>query len=111
MDYLPGTRTRWPNWPAREFARPVSKASPALPEGLMTNDDYRFDPEDLLHLVRNVRSKLPGGARTLGRVVAAALIIATLVGSYYQIEPDQVGVVMRFGRFGLGTIALHIGVA
>src|SRR4051812_10573151 len=65
----------------------------------MRNDNFDFGPEDLLRIARDVRDKLPGGLRTLGRVVGAVFVIVTLVGSYYQIEPDEVGLVMRFGRF------------
>lgn len=64
----------------------------------MTNDDFRFDPEDMLRMALDARHKLPGG-RTLALLVGAALVVVALVGSYYQIEPDEVGLVMRFGRF------------
>jgi membrane protease subunit HflK len=62
----------------------------------MTNDRVAFDPEDVLRMARNVRSKLP---RSLGLLIAIALVALALISSYYQVEPDEVGIVTRFGRF------------
>ena len=61
----------------------------------MTND-RAFDPEDVLRMARNMRSKLP---RSLGAFILAALIVLALISSYYQVEPDEVAIVTRFGRF------------
>jgi modulator of FtsH protease HflK len=66
-----------------------------LEEELMTNDNA-FDPEEVLRMARNLRSKLP---RSLGLLILAALIGLALISSYYQVEPDEVGIVTRFGRF------------
>ena len=46
--------------------------------------------------------KLRGMPRRLGLIALVLLGIVTLFSSYYQVEPDEVGVVMRFGRF-VGT--------
>jgi membrane protease subunit HflK len=61
----------------------------------MTND-RGFDPDEVLRMARNMRSKLPG---SLGALILAGLIVLALISSYYQIEPDEVGIVTRFGRF------------
>ena len=37
--------------------------------------------------------------RTIGLVVAGILILILLVGSFYQIEPEEMGVILRFGKF------------
>ncbi len=41
--------------------------------------------------------RIPGGAARLVLVAAAVLVLA--VTGYYQVEPDEVAVVQRFGRF------------
>jgi membrane protease subunit HflK len=61
----------------------------------MTND-RAFDPDEVLRMARNMRSKLPG---SLGALILAALIVLALISSYYQVEPDEVAIVTRFGRF------------
>lgn len=64
----------------------------------MTHDSSSFGPEDVLRLLGSARGKLPG-SRIGGIVVLAALAVVAFAGSYYQIEPDEVGLVTRFGRF------------
>jgi modulator of FtsH protease HflK len=65
----------------------------------MTNDNTGFDPDDILRMARSVRDKLPGSLRIAVLVSVAALVLIGLFGSYYQIEPDEIGLVTRFGRF------------
>ena len=43
--------------------------------------------------------KLRGMSRRLGLIALVLLGIVMLFSSYYQVEPDEVGVVMRFGRY------------
>ena len=66
----------------------------------MTND-RAFDPEDVLRMARNMRGKLP---RSLGLVILVAAAVIALVSSYYQVEPDEVAIVTRFGRFVNGIL-------
>jgi modulator of FtsH protease HflK len=47
-------------------------------------------------MARNVRGRLPV---SLGLLIVAALGALALVSAYYQIEPDEIGLVTRFGRF------------
>ncbi len=52
-----------------------------------------FDPEEV---VRALRGKIPG---SLGALLLVGAIAIGLVSGYYQIEPDEVGIVTRFGRY------------
>ena len=65
----------------------------------MANGPAGFDPEELLHVVRQARDRVLGSRRTIGVVVAVVLVLAGLASSYYQVEPDEVALVTRFGRF------------
>ena len=40
----------------------------------------------------------PGSARMILTAVAALVLAALLWGSFYQVEPEEVGLVLRFGR-------------
>jgi len=64
----------------------------------MTNT-VGFGPDDVRRMAQRARGSLPGSLRTIAVIVAVTLLIVTLTGSYYQIEPDEVGLVTRFGRF------------
>jgi modulator of FtsH protease HflK len=52
-----------------------------------------FDPEEV---VRALRGKIPG---SLGALVLLAAVAIGLMSGYYQVEPDEVGIVTRFGRY------------
>jgi membrane protease subunit HflK len=65
----------------------------------MANDNLGFDPEQVLQMARRARERLPGSLRIVAGVILAALLLMGVFGSYYQIEPDEVGLVTRFGRF------------
>jgi modulator of FtsH protease HflK len=62
----------------------------------MPNDDNPFNPEDILRMARNARSKLPV---SLGLLVVVGVAALGLVSAYYQVEPDEIGLVTRFGKF------------
>jgi membrane protease subunit HflK len=57
------------------------------------------DLEDVLRIIRQVPDRLRGSRRTIGLVVAALVVGGALISSYYQVEPDEAGLVTRFGRF------------
>ncbi|MFL5303940.1 MAG: FtsH protease activity modulator HflK [Polyangia bacterium] len=65
----------------------------------MTNGRSDFDPEQLLHAARALWDRLRGSRRFVAGAVAVVLVLVALIGSYYQVEPDEVGLVTRFGRF------------
>jgi modulator of FtsH protease HflK len=52
-----------------------------------------FDPEEV---VRALRGKIPG---SLGALLLIGAVAIGLVSGYYQVEPDEVGIVTRFGRY------------
>ena len=62
----------------------------------MRNENVGLDPEQVLQMVRD---KLPESLRSIGGLILVVLVLIGVYGSYYQIEPDEVGLVTRFGRF------------
>jgi modulator of FtsH protease HflK len=69
----------------------------------MANGGYEFDPNDILRIAREARRRLTGSGRFIWLGVAALIAIVGLTSSYYQVEPDEVGLVTRFGRFARTT--------
>ena len=65
----------------------------------MSNGVPEFDPEQLRRAAREVWNRLRTSRRVVFVVLSIVVAIATLVSSYYQVEPDEVGLVTRFGRF------------
>jgi membrane protease subunit HflK len=65
----------------------------------MANNGAGFDPEEFARAAREFGARLRNSRRLL---LLTGLVIVGLVaiyGSYYQVEPDEVGLVTRFGRF------------
>jgi modulator of FtsH protease HflK len=69
----------------------------------MANGGYDFGPDDFLRIARDAGNRLRGSRRFVGIGVSALIGIGVLVSSYYQVEPDEVGIVTRFGRFARTT--------
>jgi modulator of FtsH protease HflK len=65
----------------------------------MANGGVEFDPEQLRRAAGALWSWLLGSRRLILVALLAVITLVVLVGSYYQIEPDEVGMVTRFGRF------------
>jgi modulator of FtsH protease HflK len=59
----------------------------------------RLDDDDVSRVVDELRSAFWRGRRWIWRAVLLVVAIATLFTSYYQIEPEAVGMVTRFGRY------------
>ncbi len=63
------------------------------------------NPPDLEDLIRRgqdrLRSMMPGGfGSTKGVILVVALVVAAwLLSGFYRVQPDEQGVVLRFGRF------------
>jgi membrane protease subunit HflK len=65
----------------------------------MANHGPGFDPDEFTRAAREFGARLRDSRKLL---LIAGLVIVGLVaiyGSYYQVEPDEVGLVTRFGRF------------
>jgi len=65
----------------------------------MPNRGVDFGPEDFFRMAREARDRLRSSRRTLLIIAASVLVLVTLVGSYYQVEPEEVALVTRFGRY------------
>ncbi|HEX3696501.1 MAG TPA: FtsH protease activity modulator HflK [Polyangia bacterium] len=65
----------------------------------MANGGQEFDPEQLQRLVGDLWRRLWSSRRLVLAVLSTVLVLFVLVDSYYQVEPDEVGMVTRFGRF------------
>jgi len=65
----------------------------------MANGGMEFDPEQLQRIARDFWNRLRGARRFIWPAIGIGVALAALIGSYYQVEPDEVGLVTRFGRF------------
>jgi membrane protease subunit HflK len=65
----------------------------------MANNGSGFDPDELLRYAREARSRLRGSGRIIGIGIVVVVLLAIIGSSYYQVEPDEVALVTRFGRF------------
>ena len=45
------------------------------------------------------RRRAAGSGRWIALGVGALLVLVALVSSFYQVQPEEVGVVLRFGRY------------
>ncbi|MGU3493778.1 FtsH protease activity modulator HflK [Xanthobacteraceae bacterium A53D] len=62
------------------------------------------NPPDIEDLIRRsqdrLRHMLPGSMGTKGAILLVALVVAGwLLSGFYRVEPDEQGVVLRFGKF------------
>jgi membrane protease subunit HflK len=65
----------------------------------MANGGLELDQEQLLRMARDFWNRLRGSRRFIWTAIGIVIALAALIGSYYQVEPDEVGLVTRFGRF------------
>jgi membrane protease subunit HflK len=65
----------------------------------MSRYGYESDFDEIYEVLRRVRDLLLQRRALLLKVAAAAVVLVVLATSYYQVEPDEVAVVTRFGRF------------
>ena len=65
----------------------------------MASQGVGFDPEEFSRLAREAGARLRGSRRPLILVGLVIVGLVALYSSYYQVEPDEVGLVTRFGRF------------
>jgi membrane protease subunit HflK len=69
----------------------------------MNAGGYDFDSEDLSRIARGFGQRLRRSRRLLVWIGVGLLALIVITGSYYQIEPDEVGLVTRFGRYVRAT--------
>jgi modulator of FtsH protease HflK len=69
----------------------------------MSAGGYDFGPQDFSRMARQLLERVRASRRLLLWIVGATIAALVIVGSYYQIEPDEVGLVMRFGRYVRAT--------
>jgi membrane protease subunit HflK len=65
----------------------------------MANGGLDLDPDELRRAAREAWKRVRGSRSVILLVAAVVLALLVLAGSYYQVEPDEVGMVTRFGRF------------
>jgi modulator of FtsH protease HflK len=65
----------------------------------MTNGKFALEADPYLRAVRELWAWVQRSPRVVWGTLGTVLALIVAVGSYYQIEPDQVGMVTRFGRF------------
>ena len=65
----------------------------------MANHGPGFDPDEFARAARELGARLRESRRLLLIVGLVIVGVVAIYGSYYQVEPDEVGLVTRFGRF------------
>jgi membrane protease subunit HflK len=65
----------------------------------MANHGAGFDPEEFTRAAREFGARLRQSRRLLLTIALVIVGGAAIYGSYYQVEPDEIGLVTRFGRF------------
>jgi modulator of FtsH protease HflK len=58
-----------------------------------------FGPDDFIRMMREGGERLRGSRRTILVIALGVAVLVTAVSSYYQVEPDEVALVTRFGRY------------
>lgn len=68
-------------------------------------DSGRKRPPNVDQMVEELKKKLPNpkGLKGLISLVAIALLVAIGLSSYYTVQPEETGVVTRFGRYARST--------
>ncbi len=65
----------------------------------MPNYGAEFGPDDLQRMLNELRDRLLQRRALIVKAVMGIVAAAILLTSYYQVEPDEVAVVTRFGKF------------
>ncbi|BAF88567.1 HflK protein precursor [Azorhizobium caulinodans ORS 571] len=80
----------WGNGPRGPWGQGPNNSGPTPPD---IEDIIRRSQDRLRHM-------LPGSMGTKGAILLVALVVAGwLLSGFYRVEPDEQGVVLRFGRF------------
>jgi modulator of FtsH protease HflK len=70
----------------------------------MENRQADFGPDDLFRLIHDAGARLRSSRRWLTVVAGVLVALAVVWSSYYQVEPDQVALVTRFGKYVRTTL-------
>jgi len=70
----------------------------------MANRGVDFGQDDLYRLAQAARARLHTSRRWLTLLAGALVALAVLLSSYYQVEPDEVALVTRFGKYVRTTL-------
>jgi membrane protease subunit HflK len=65
----------------------------------MPNRPGDFGPDDFFRMAQMARERLRSSRRMITYIAVGVLLLLTLASSYYQVEPDEVALVTRFGRY------------
>jgi membrane protease subunit HflK len=65
----------------------------------MPNRGGEFDPEEFKRYAREAGERLRESRKLVVTVVLIGLVAVTAWSAYYQVEPDEVALVTRFGRY------------
>jgi membrane protease subunit HflK len=65
----------------------------------MPNRGGEFDPEEFKRYAREAGERLRESRKLLFGIIIGVLVLVTLWSAYYQVEPDEVALVTRFGRW------------
>jgi len=65
----------------------------------MANRGQEFDPEEFKRFAREAGERLRESRKLILGIVIVVLLILTAWSAYYQVEPDEVALVTRFGRY------------
>jgi len=57
------------------------------------------NPIDLLHVTDFGNVKRVGGQLPLRGIILAVLAVVIVFGSFYTVDPEEIGIVLRFGRY------------
>ena len=82
----------------RDSAQPERRAQPLINEVIPVDRD-RFDEIAKFRIPDISELRLPrGSAKMILAGVAALVMLVLLWSSFYQVQPEELGVVLRFGR-------------
>lgn len=65
----------------------------------MANNAIGLDADEVLRFARDLGQRLRRSRRIIGVAIVVVIALITVSSAYYQVEPDEVALVTRFGRF------------
>jgi membrane protease subunit HflK len=65
----------------------------------MANQGAGFDPEEFKRFMQDAGARLRESGKWIVFIALGVMVLIGLYSAYYQVEPDEVGLVTRFGRY------------